>query len=236
MTKHNYFTLELLQAINDWQISSNSKRGKKLKGLALHLPQKYKQCNSVCYRKLDLKKDAVFSLLGRLRLNEKISSWSLSEQVVKEFKHGVSKKQHQEQSIILWFIPSPSDVVVNLNEIYNCSDFKNAVNLHHKDIDDYDKGIKYYANSQVEVILDVEYVTDKNIYLLGGRSGSFPANTAPTIYKRKEMQLQYDIDTNRVYVFKWLSQSQSQDVLIRVRNKVSVPYNVYAKRYGYFKK
>src|ERR1700677_2875515 len=48
------FTLQLLQAINDWQRGGDHKqkvkRGAKLKQFAAGLPEKFRTCSATCYR------------------------------------------------------------------------------------------------------------------------------------------------------------------------------------------
>lgn len=78
--------LELLQAINNWQISSTEKRGNLLKELCRDLPEKYTQCHCRCYRQVILDSPSTLALIGYNELSEKISSWSTSVLVAKEFK------------------------------------------------------------------------------------------------------------------------------------------------------
>ncbi len=49
----NPFTLEILQAINDWQRSTTKNRGKKLETLCVNLPAQYKTVDFACYRKIN---------------------------------------------------------------------------------------------------------------------------------------------------------------------------------------
>ncbi|WP_413535184.1 hypothetical protein [Rahnella inusitata] len=120
MTTPTIFSLKVLQAINDWQICANTKRGNKLKSLAANLPLRYRTCQHECYRKINMNKGATFDLMGKFSLKEKISSWSTDIDIVKKFKRGVTKDVLHEQSIIFKLIPSCTQVIINLDEVYRC--------------------------------------------------------------------------------------------------------------------
>lgn len=228
----NPFTLEILQAINDWQRSTTKARGKKLEKLCVNLPAQYKTVEFTCYRKINLQKDGVFSMFAHYRLPERISSWSSSVEVVKGFKRGVSLRV-VEQSFIYQTIPTPSEVILNLIAVYNSSDFQSALSLHRKDINDIHLGIDFYGNSQLEVVLKKDVVTDNDIYMLGGRSSAFCASHSPIIKKLSLSYLHYDITTNKVIAFKWLSPEKTRKVIDNILRKYPQPFNVYGKSYGY---
>jgi hypothetical protein len=48
------YSLEALQAINDWQISSTPSRTRRLKEVANQLPEGARSCYCMCFRQLDL--------------------------------------------------------------------------------------------------------------------------------------------------------------------------------------
>lgn len=235
MGSSNPFTLELLQAINDWQRNSNSERGKKLHKLSKNLDSKFKTVNLPCYRKINLEKGGVFSLIGRNRLNEKISSWSTSPIIASGFKGGVSRNHLIEQSIILQVTPHPDQIILNLSEIYKSVDFHEALELFSEQIVDIDKGIKKYGNSQHEVVLRVEYVNEKNVYMIGGRSSEICVSLVNKIRRPVNSDLLYDIEKNKVFIFKWLSEARTRRVLNKIMKNKKYPYNVLLKNYGYKK-
>lgn len=74
------FTLELLQAINDWQrggiAKEKNERGKKLREVAAGLPENFRQTDVACYRRLKLHKSAVWTLGTDEELAETISAWT----------------------------------------------------------------------------------------------------------------------------------------------------------------
>ncbi|ENN7602976.1 hypothetical protein ACAI74_004796 [Escherichia coli] len=228
----NPFTLEILQAINDWQRSTTKNRGKKLETLCVNLPAQYKTVDFACYRKINLQKDGVFSMFAHYRLPERISSWSSSVDVVKNFKHGVSLNI-VEQSFIYQTSPTPNEIILNLIAVYNSSDFQSALSLHRKDIDNVHLGIDKYGNSQLEVVLKKDFVTHNDIYMLGGRSSAFCVSHSPIIQKMSLSYLDYDIRKNKVIAFKWLSHEITRRIIDRILRKYPQPFNAYGKSYGY---
>ena len=87
------FSLELLQAINDWQSGGDHKqkvrRGAALKAVARDLPAEFRTPPSVCYRQEAHEKDRVWKLLAENKLPETIASWTSSFDVARDFKGGV---------------------------------------------------------------------------------------------------------------------------------------------------
>ncbi len=75
------FTLQLLQAINDWQRGGDHKqkvkRGAKLKQLAAGLPEKFRTCSATCYRQEAHEKDRIWQLLADSALPETIAAWTI---------------------------------------------------------------------------------------------------------------------------------------------------------------
>lgn len=236
MSSDNPFNLKLLQAINDWQITTTTKRGKKLKNLSANLPKEFRECERVCYRKLELEKSGIFSLVGKSMLKEKISSWSPSVDVVKKFKFGVSLDVENEQSFIIRCVPKSSEVILNLDAVYGSELFNSAVTQHENSIKNISKGIRAYGNSQIEVILEVEHVNQSHIYMMGGCSSPISMVYAPQVFSRLQ-----DGDTVAVYkdyryfcVFKWIDPERMGVALTRALQKsgVTIPYNVFSKKYG----
>jgi hypothetical protein len=94
-TNRQVFTLELLQTINDWQRGGNAKekneRGKKLREVATSLPEKFRQTNVTCYRRLKLHKSFVWNLGTDEELAETVSAWTESEDVAMGFKRRRSR-------------------------------------------------------------------------------------------------------------------------------------------------
>lgn len=229
---NNPFTLEILQAINDWQLGTTTARGKKLEELCVNLPAEYRTVEFPCYRKINLKKDGVFSMFAHHSLPERISSWSSSVDVVKNFKHGVSLKIG-EQSFIYQTNPTQNEVILNLIAVYKSCDFHNALNQHRNNIKNINRGIDRYNDSQSEVVLQKEVVTHKDIYMLGGRSHAFCVSHYSNIKSLSLSNSVYDITTNTVITFKWLSPEITSKVIARVLSRYPQPFNVYSMSYGY---
>ncbi|NCJ10790.1 hypothetical protein GW643_10345 [Serratia marcescens] len=236
MSSDNPFSLKLLQAINDWQIKTTTSRGKRLKELSAKLPKEFRECKHVCYRKLELEKSGVFSLVAKSMLKEKISSWSPSVDVVKKFKFGVSLDIENELSFIIRYKPKSSEVILNLEAVYGNELFNSAVNQHESSIKNISKGIRAYGNSQKEVILEIGHVDQLNIYMIGGCSSPVSMVYAPQVFPRLQ-----DGDTVAVYkdykyfcIFKWVEPERTGIALARTLQRlgVTIPYNVFSKKYG----
>ena len=79
------FSLELSQAINDWQRGGDrwqrSRRGLALKGLAGALGPQFRRCDLVCFRQIALDKSSLWKLGDSLHLKEEIAAWTLNVEV-----------------------------------------------------------------------------------------------------------------------------------------------------------
>lgn len=167
------FKLELLQAISDWQIGSNESRTRNLKKACLELPSEYRTCLLVSYRQVALPKGGVWKLIGENRLPEKVSSWTVDLDVAKAFKGGVPPEGQGFQGTILCLYPSAAQVIVNLWKLYQDPEFVAALYSNKSAISRYGDGAGRYGNTQAEIVLEVDTVTQEDIYSLGGHSSAF---------------------------------------------------------------
>lgn len=223
------FDKNFIQVINDWQIGSSRTRALALVKVCKFLPSKYKAPPKDCYRRLDLKKDGVFSLVGKSYLPEKISSWSTDVDVAKSFYKGVSHDVSSTISIVLLHRPQDDEVVVNIDSLYECKDFNNAVSFFRGAIKNFHKGIGKYGNSQREVVIDLHSVDRDDVFLLGGRSGKVCVKYGGMLFSNRDFNLVYNYHDNTVFVYKWISHEKTRNILMRNDN---VPYNVFLKKYG----
>lgn len=164
------FSVELLQAINDWQRGGDAptkrRRGERLKSLAASLPPRFREVAAPCYRRLALAKGPVFDLGERLALPEAISAWTLDLNVAKEFKDGVPEPGWH--GVIFQLSPEPGQVVVNLDAVYSDPGFVTECELRKREVTDYPAGIGRYGNSQREVLIEVPEITIDSVIALGG--------------------------------------------------------------------
>lgn len=164
------FTIEFLQAVNDWQRGGNHhqkiKRGKKLKELAESLPQKFRSCSTICYRQEAHEKDRIWKILADESLPETVAAWTTHLSVAQSFKNGVPPQGLQ--GVIFGLTPPPESVVINLVEIYRDRGFTAAVDLHRSEITGFDKGIGRYGDTQQEVVLELHNIGRETIYQYGG--------------------------------------------------------------------
>lgn len=195
-----HFTKNLIQAISDWQKGGNSGE-KRQRGLALEaecksLPDKYRQCGMVAFRRLALKKRPLWRLMIKARLSERISAWTLTTDVAKTFKNGVPPPKWQ--GVILHHLPTPDTVIVNLPVLFADSRFQAAVTKYKSRIRDFNLGMGRYQANQSEVIIKRAFVTPEEIYALGGYSSQpeklgklfFGGNVTPAQMAWMRTQLQ----------------------------------------------
>lgn len=170
------FTLPLIQAISDWQNGGDVKTAR-ARGLALErecaaLPSEFKVVSLACFRRVALKKRSIWDLLGEQALPEKISSWTFDLGLAKGFKNGVPPKGAGQQGVIFERVPHSEEIIVNLWKLFRDPDFKAAVKRHKHSVENFSQGMGRYKNTQSEVVLKVETLSQDHIYSLGGHSGS----------------------------------------------------------------
>ena len=159
------------------------KRGEKLKALCAGLPDEYRSAPSACFRQLSLQKANVWDLIAEDFLPERISSWTLDSDVAKAFKGGVPPDGWQ--GVVLSIKAPPDGVIVNLWKLYKTREFLDALDHHKHAIIGFSKGAGRYQGTQCEIVLEVEAVTQDDIYSLGGYSSGFDdlvRQAAETIY------------------------------------------------------
>jgi hypothetical protein len=169
------FTPDLLQAISDWQRGGDSKqikrRGEKLKELCAGLPDEYRSAPSACFRQLALQKASVWDLIAKDFLPERISSWTLDSNVAKAFKGGVPPDGWQ--GVVLSIKAPPNGVIVNLWKLYKTCEFLDALDHHKHAISGFSEGAGRYCGTQCEIVIEVDAVSQDDIYSLGGYSSGF---------------------------------------------------------------
>ena len=165
------FSLELLQAISDWQRGGDekqkAKRGKALQEVCKTLPSQFKSINSNCYRQIALDKSSVWNIGTQYQLGETISSWTTSLDVAKQFKGGVPPVGYQ--GVIFRIRPDESfEVIVNLNELFENNEFKKLVELNKNKIIGFHNGLGMYGNTQLEVVISTEFLSLDTLFAWGG--------------------------------------------------------------------
>jgi hypothetical protein len=166
------FSTEFLQSVSDWQRGGGSKqkqrRGERLAALAQDVDVRFRSCHFVCYRQMALDNAALWKLLAERRLTETISAWTLVPGVAKLFKGGVPYEGWQ--GVIFEVMPKPADVILNLNSLYLCPEFRSALERERASITGYSDGAGRYANSQSEVVLRTDALDTATVYAMGGFS------------------------------------------------------------------
>ena len=168
------YTLELLQAINDWQATgigaSKTQIAERIIEHSKPLPEKFKKINSPCYRQVALIGMNSVLLGANMKLPETYSSWTFDKSVAQSFNGGVPPVGYQ--GVIFEIDNNSSDfsVVINLFELFNDSEFLVACEAQKHQITSYGTGIGFFKNSESEVILKVDNLKTSQIWAYGGYS------------------------------------------------------------------
>ncbi len=166
------FTLEVLQAVSDWQRGGDRKqkarRGKRLKEVTRNLDPRFRRCQLAVYRQIALLKGDVWKLIAERTLDEAISSWSLTPSVAKDIKGGVPPEGWQ--GVVFELVPRPESVVANLHALYCDAAFRDALDQNKGKIIGFVDGAGRYGNSQAEVVLELDSLDYADIHALGGYS------------------------------------------------------------------
>ena len=220
------FTLEVMQAINDWQRGGDHnqkvRRGERLKEVSLLLEKKYRVCNQLCYRQEAHDEPRLWSLLADNCLPETIAAWTIDEQLAKNFKGGVAP----EHLLALIFSHNPKDieVIINLNTVYASEEFLCAIEKYRQQIIGYYSGIDKYKDTQKEVVLELNNLDTSDILYLGGYSGTLEdlailngSKTPDETLKFQQRIKELEVEPKMPW---WLSSNGTQNVLERVKPKV----------------
>ena len=165
------FSIEVLQAISDWQrggdAKQKAKRGKALKEAAGLLPEKFRLIRTNCYRQIALDNGSVWNIGTKYQLSETISSWTTSLDFAKQFKGGVPPIGYQ--GVIFKITPSDDiKVVVNLHELFLCQEFLDFLAANKDKVNGFHQGIGIYGNTQSEVVISTEYLSLSALFAWGG--------------------------------------------------------------------
>lgn len=236
VSKKEQFELPLLQAVSDWQrggdTKQNLRRGQTLKKVCASLPENYRTCVLACFRQVGLEKGSVWDLIGEDHLVEKVSSWTFDIEVAKGFKNGVPPDGQGYQGVIFCISPPPSSrVIVNLRELYRSPSFCAAMERNKAAITGFSDGAGRYWDRQSEVVLEIDAVTQDDIYSLGGHSSPFDqlaAQAAELIYGREATPEEMEALLLRVEHIrpqagpKWLNPEATKRVLARTKPRAEV--------------
>lgn len=166
------FSIELLQAINDWQRGGDEnqklRRGNRIKELAKSIDNKFKRVDLCCFRQIALDKSSLWKFGDQLQLRETISAWTFDTGVAKEFKGGVPPAGYQ--GVIFDIVPKSEQVILNLHALYSDKEFYETFSKEQAKITGFAEGIGRYADSQSEVILEIDKLSLEAVYALGGFS------------------------------------------------------------------
>lgn len=168
-------TLELLQAINDWQAkgygANKIKLVEKLKEESKCLSDDFKILQRPCYRRLDLEKDATWKMGDELEISETYSSWTFDINVAKDI-WPIPELQELKTPIIGELKPNDPNykVILNLNDLFRDSSFLLAIESNKDKIVGYTDGIGQFLNNEQEVVIECKKIKINQVVGYGGHS------------------------------------------------------------------
>lgn len=184
------FTLQFIQAVSDWQKGGDAtKKGARIKQSMPPLPEKYRSCDSMCYRQEAHEKDRVWQLIADNHLPERIAGWTIDPNGAKELKGAVPPTGLQ--GVIFKIVPPPESVELNLFELYRDEDFLAAVERFKQDIVNWHEGGGRYIGTQAEVILELDSLAGADVFSLGGFVGT-PEQLAREFHGREPTELEIE--------------------------------------------
>ena len=239
------FTIEFLQAVNDWQrggdAKQNRKRGESLRSQCRSLPETFRESPLVCHRQIALPKGGVWDLIGAGKLTEKVSSWTLDLEVAKGFKGGVPPRDQGYQGAIFSLNPPAGSVIVNMSLLYRDPEFQRAIDQHKNAISGFHLGIGCYGDQQSEVVLEIDSLSQDDIYSLGGHSSQFDElveiaahevyGHSPTADERAALTLKVE-GVRRQAGPSWLTPDGTRRVLAKVRPSALALAEIKRQRTG----
>jgi len=170
------YTLELLQAINDWQATgigiNKTQIAERIIEHSTELPLEFKKLNAKCYRQIALSGMNSLLLGANMQLPETYSSWTYDKLVSQNFNGGVPPIGYLGVIFVVDNRVPEFEVVINLFELFKDADFLAACEKHKNEISSYKTGIGYFMNKEAEVILKIERLTTDQVWAYGGYSSS----------------------------------------------------------------
>ena len=168
------FTKDLIQAISNWQRgwSGGEKQelADALKHEAISLPDCYKTADIPCYRRMDLSGKHLNQMGLTLQLKESISSWTTSREIALKFKD--IPKFGEALGTVFEILPPRGSVIINLPALFAEKDFLHAVSRYEGEIDEFDRGIGLFGDTEKEVIIELGELPLTSVVAWGGHSSS----------------------------------------------------------------
>lgn len=170
------FTDDLLRALNAWQ---NGWREDQVRRLALasdlgehaaELGGQFRSADSPCFRKRFILKGELVGLLLEDHLDEGMTSWTTDQRFAERFK-GLTR-EGAVCAAIYCHTPAPEEVVVNLGELWRCSDFVRAAESFQARHPDDARALFCLRDRQSEVVLTAP-LKGSEVVALSGASSSF---------------------------------------------------------------
>ena len=135
------------------------------------------------------------------------------------------------QGVVLSIKAPPNGVIVSLWKLYKTREFLDALDHHKHAISGFSEGAGRYCGTQCEIVLEVDAVSQDDIYSLGGYSSGFDdlvRQDAEIIYGREptpveEAELEWKSEHLRTTAGpRWLGYDGTKRVLQRTKPAAAV--------------
>ena len=170
------FSLDFISALNHWQKGwcevqeTKARLADDLERECAKIDGKYKIVNQPCYRKRYLHRGELIDVLYNGNKDEGITSWTTDYKYAEIFK-GIYRDD-AVTAAIFEYTPTPTEVILNINKLWECEDFKNQINTLSVEKPELCDAILNFQSNQSEVILKTP-LRGNDIIALSGKSSDF---------------------------------------------------------------
>lgn len=222
-----YFSDEFLFALSKWQKGWKENQEQRnllaenLLQTTQNLDKKFKIVTTPCYRKRFLHQGELVDIVLNDNKNEGVVSWTLDQEYAERFKY--LYRENAVSGAIFEHMPTESEVVVNICELWKDSDFNiAAIDFQNRYPEDA-KPLFHFKDSQSEVIL-TSPLKASEIIALTGASSPFDdlcdQAGIPDDSSRDDLFLQLVESGNSPGELKYTSREGSQRIIDNVIRKV----------------
>lgn len=170
------FRKEFFIALNNWQKGWRESQEKKngyaelLKNECKLINNKYKRVSGPCYRKRFIQNGEMVDIILKDYKSEGLASWTTDVRYAEMFKG--KYRDDAVTAAVFERNPTEDEVILNLSELWQCSDFVEELEKFNEDSPEDCCAIYNFKDMQKEVILEA-VLKGSEICMLSGKSSSF---------------------------------------------------------------
>jgi hypothetical protein len=163
-----------LQSVSDWMRDCPREErqtlGQRINEKAAILAPLHQSTSGLLYRQITLDSSHLIEAGLRCKLDERISSWTLSETVAQGLKGGVHPDTEFTMTVIFAVPATDGNVILNLDSLLTDASFQGQVEQLKSHIRHYSTGLGRWigSESQHEVIFEIDSLPLSSVYAFGG--------------------------------------------------------------------